>query len=251
MDGQGEDLGRCSFRLGQRQVVAQFARVIGLLVDEQRVVDTRADALLLEEIGQPIPASVGNPDGVLMEDVATTSGHARRFDTLETLGKRGSVGLTGLVEPLQFAQLSEADGGVDIGHAEVVAQFLVKVALPHAMLTKPPAFGREPLVMGGDHAPLGGGDILGRVEGEAACAEGTHPTALVGGSMGLAGILDHSQIVSAGYGEDRVHLAGQAVEMHGQERHGTGRDGRLDLDGIDVEGHGVDIDKDWSSGPGR
>ncbi len=46
-----------------------------------------------------------------------------------------------------------------------------------------------------------------------------------------------------GDGPERAHVAHQAVEMHGHDGPGLGRDGGLDARGIEVAGVGLDVDE--------
>ncbi len=57
----------------------------------------------------------------------------------------------------------------------------------------------------------------------------------------LRGIFDHDQSVPPRYFHDRVHVGRLAVEMHGQDRLGAGRDRGLDRGRIHGERARIDI----------
>lgn len=68
--------------------------------------------------------------------------------------------------------------------------------------------------------------------------------ALVSRTMGLRGILDHAQAVTAGDVEDRVQIGRLAIEMHGQQRAGSRGNRGLDACGVDIMGGGIRLDRD-------
>src|SRR5208282_5027894 len=80
----------------------------------------------------------------------------------------------------------------------------------------------ERVVRRGDHAALGGGEILGGVEAEAGevanRADLRHPASVhvARGTGSVRGILDDLQIVGARDVEDAIHVAGVAGEVHRQ-----------------------------------
>ena len=111
----------------------------------------------------------------------------------------------------------------------------------------------ERVIGGHDHATLGGGEILGRIEAEAGeIADGAdfrHPAAVhvARGAGGVGGVLDDFQIVGARDVEDAIHVAGVAGEVHRQDRADAlvraALERLLDARGVDVEGAGIDVDE--------
>src|ERR1035437_3013208 len=110
----------------------------------------------------------------------------------------------------------------------IVPRTALVVALPRVFVHPVQAgdrdfFGQR-VVGGGDHAALGGGEILGRVETEtgevADGADFRHPAPVhvARGAGRVRGILDDFQIVVARDFEDPIHVASLAGEVHRQDR---------------------------------
>ena len=59
-------------------------------------------------------------------------------------------------------------------------------------------------------------------------------------------VLDHGQAVSVGDGQDGLHVATHAAEVHRHDRAGARGDGGLDSRRCDVVGLGIDVGKDWN-----
>ena len=80
-----------------------------------------------------------------------------------------------------------------------------------------------------DGASFAGRQVLRVLETEAPQVA-QHPAlaALVFGQPGLASVLDDGQLVLAGNGVDRIHVAGHAEDMHGQDGSGAVGDPALD-----------------------
>ena len=74
--------------------------------------------------------------------------------------------------------------------------------------------------------------------------KGPQRAALVGAEEAVGVVLDHGYAVPAGDLEDGVHLAGHAGIVHGHHGPGAGRDERLELRLVQVEGVGTDVDED-------
>ncbi|OPZ76002.1 MAG: hypothetical protein BWY77_02004 [bacterium ADurb.Bin431] len=110
-----------------------------------------------------------------------------------------------------------------------------------------------PLVVIGDHhtAVAEGAEIFAGIKTEAAIgAEGARLAALILRAVGLAGILNHRQVVAPGDGHHLVHAAAVAVEMDRDDRPRARADLFLDEIGIDAEGEGIDVDQ-HRRGPGE
>src|SRR5262245_41459269 len=66
----------------------------------------------------------------------------------------------------------------------------------------------------------------------------------VSGWQRVRGVLDHIQTVLPGNFDDRVHVTGQAREMHRQDRFGSWGDGAFDLLRGEIECLGIYINED-------
>ena len=84
----------------------------------------------------------------------------RSQTSLQTSG----VGLPPGIPTVQFGQLSKANCGVNIRPAIVKAEFLVKIALFHAVVAQNPAFFSDSLAIGRDHAAFTAGHVFSRVK---------------------------------------------------------------------------------------
>ena len=162
-------------------------------------------------------------------------------------------------------ELGQADGGVYVGEVVLeahVVDFVIPraalvVALPRVLVHPVQAgdrdFIRERGVRRGDHAALGGGEILGGVEAEASeIADGAdlrHPAAVhvARGAGRVRGVLDHFQIVVARDVENAIHVAGVTGKVHRQNSaHAfvlAALERLLDAGRVDVEGAGIDVDE--------
>ena len=101
------------------------------------------------------------------------------------------------------------------------------------------------LVVGGDDAPLAGGDDVGHVGAEGGqVGQGAGRLTLVERAVGLGGVLHHEESVLFGDGVDGVHFGRFAHEVHRHDGPGTRRDGGLDLLRVDVEGLPLDVYED-------
>src|SRR5262245_51849604 len=74
--------------------------------------------------------------------------------------------------------------------------------------------------------------------------EGTHALSAPRRAVCLCGVLDHFQIVPASDLENRIHVAGLAVEMHGKDGTDLQSNGGFNLFGIDHERVFLDVDED-------
>jgi hypothetical protein len=145
---------------------------------------------------------------------------------------------------LQLVQLGQAERGLDVRHAEVVAQDVVVVTLLHALVAVQPDPVRQPVVVGGDEAALGGRHVLGGVHAESGVAEAAGLAAPVQRAVGLAGVLDHRQSVAVGDGLDGVHVRHDAEQADRDDGPRPGRDGGLDAAGIHQVRVGLDVHED-------
>ena len=101
------------------------------------------------------------------------------------------------------------------------------------------------IVVGNKETALTSTQVLGAILTESGhLAKGSHFLSLVLSPMGLAGILDHNQIVLLGNSQDLVQISRQAVEMHRENGLSPVGDLLLDLADVDVVGPFIDIHED-------
>ena len=120
----------------------------------------------------------------------------------------------------------DAEGGVDLAQAVVVAEPLVgepRHALA-ALVAQGAAGGGEGVVVGDDHAAFAGGDLLVGVEGEdAGPAEASRSARSPGATCPpkpFAGVFDQDQLVLLGELLELDHPAGVAEGFDGDDRLG-------------------------------
>jgi len=88
---------------------------------------------------------------------------------------------------------------------------------------------RQCIVIGEDHSPFAGGEILIGEETEAAhFAQGAQMAPVEEGTAGMSRILDHRQVVRLRQGKDGVHVAGITGVMHHHQRAGARAEAPLD-----------------------
>ena len=150
-------------------------------------------------------------------------------------------------ELVRALELREADGGADVRHAVVVADDVVPVfaGIGEALAAEleGQAVGRR--VAHDDHAAFAGGDRLIAEETEAGgVAERAHVPVADLGAEGFGAVFDDEQALAARQGAERGHVAGLAVEVHGEDGLGAGRDAGLDVGRVDLPGPEVRIGED-------
>ncbi len=131
-----------------------------------------------------------------------------------------------------------------VGHAQVVAQFIVVITAAHAVIAQHARFFGYRVVIGGEHAALGAGHVLGRIQAEGARAKGTGALAVEFGGVCLAGIFNHQQVMFFGNVHDGAHICAQPIQINGQDSFGLGGNDRFDLADVHIEGARIDIHKD-------
>ena len=119
----------------------------------------------------------------------------------------------------QLVELLHEQDRLGLGHAVVVAAGETAVALVRpdgaAAVVEGVALVNQFLAHARDRAAFAGRNVLGFLEAEAAqVADRAALAALVFGQPRLAGVLDHRQLVLAGDGVDRVHVARHAEDVH-------------------------------------
>ena len=150
-----------------------------------------------------------------MEDVGDPRADPRDDDAPQRVAVAGGNRRPSGVEGGELLELGQTDGGVDIGHAEVVAQHVVVVPHRHAML--PPQAGPvgQVGVRGRDHPPLAGRHVLGGVEAEHALAPGSGVSPVDGGTVALGRILDDRDAMPFGDLADGRHVGGLPYRLTG------------------------------------
>lgn len=99
-------------------------------------------------------------------------------------------------------------------------------------------------VVGDKHAAFASGERLGPVKREdAKCPYGTGARAAIHGTDGLSCVLDHRDSVLLTNGRQAVHVTQVAIEMNGDNRLGSRRDGLLDQSWVEAPGILENIDK--------
>jgi len=192
-------------------------------------------------------------------DVRRRDGDAKPGEGAQAFMEHGGVGPP-LGDPLgQMLEHEASDGGLHLGEPVVGAGSLahpaegggpvcvaarlrgtlaVVLVGPHGLPEVTPG--------GGDHAALAaGGQDLVLAEGEAAddshAADGPAP---VEGAVGLGAVLDDRKASVFGEGEDAVHLAGPASEVHEDDRLGPTGEHRRDCLRSQVLAIAVDVGED-------
>jgi len=124
-------------------------------------------------------------------------------------------------------QLAKADGRLHVGEAEIVAKFgVVEAAVrEEAEIAQASCLLRIGGVIGEDHAAFAGGDELVGVKAEDAdvaqaatafpLGDWSAPAGEIFGPVDLGGVFDDLEIVFFGEFQDRVHVHGMAIDMHG------------------------------------
>ena len=93
-------------------------------------------------------------------------------------------------------------------------------------------------------AALDGVEHLGGMEAERAHVALVEDAAAVDlDTEGMGGVIDDTQAILVGNGLDLGGAARLAVDVHGHDGSGLGRDGGLDAVGVDAAGGGIDVDK--------
>src|SRR5205823_5049365 len=114
-------------------------------------------------------STIQQPYSVLMIDVKETGAFDRRANipqAVQSLSQSRRITTPRRVEGVEPAQLSEAEGGLHVGQAEVVTQQLVAIPLDLAVAPQEPSPPGHAVIVGRNHASLTRCDVLGRVERE-------------------------------------------------------------------------------------
>ena len=249
--GEGEYFSGELFGDGEVAFVVAEVLVSGLQVEGARVVDHRRDMCVGQVMPQGVAVLRSHAKGVLMVCVGSIRSLGRRDDA-GAVGQRLVVETGGVLAGgdvlVEMAQLHAEHGRLQRVKAGVDAHVVVVVFLGHAVVGHAADTGGQGVVVGEECASVAeAAQVLGREEGGAARI--AHGAGLVHGAVGegnlgaegLAGVLDHVEVVLACDGQDAFHVGALAEQVHGQDGAGAGGDGRLDLGGIHAEGVGADI----------
>ena len=97
----------------------------------------------------------------------------------------------------------------------------------------------------GEHAAFARGQVLGRVEAEAAGVVAlADPLVAVLRGQGVGRVFDQGQAMFGGEAAQRRHVAGVAAVVHGDDGPGARGDGRGDPGGVEVQGVRLDVHQD-------
>ena len=193
----------------------------GVLVDADRV----------EVVG--VLGAVGRGRGVEARDLS---------DELVELTRVGAPALGVLG---QTRELLGADRALDISHAVVEADGGVLVLRGLAVGAEGADLVEQVLVVGGDHAALARGHVLGGVEGVGdGVAEGSDAACLVGREVGLGSVVDDGEALVDRELLDAVDVDGVAVDVGGGDGDGLVGDLPTRVLDVDTVGDGVGVDPD-------
>src|SRR5690606_32785592 len=207
-----------------------------------------ADAGVAQPLLDLVPVVAQEPDRVLVEDVPVDDlGGDDAGDVREQLAVAPGRGSASLVPGVDVRQLHAQEGRLQGVEAAVVAEHLVVVLALAAVGAEHAGLLGDVVVVGGDEAAVAeGAEVLAGEEAVGAHVPHRSGLALaaVPGAERLRAVLDDLQAMTLGYGEDRVHLRGSAVEVHREDRLRARRDRGLYQARVDVEGAFVDVDED-------
>ncbi len=146
-------------------------------------------------------------------------------------------------------------GGLDGVDAEVTPDVGVEVAWLHAVVPEAAHLCRERIVFTGHHSGVAErSEIFGRVEGVPACfADGAGGAEGMCGAEGLGCVFENGHSVGGTDAGDGLHVCAAAEEVDGADRFGVGvlLECVIELSGVDVEGVGLDIDKNGARSDAR
>src|ERR1700681_2068537 len=226
MDRDGEHVGCRPLRVGAGRILETL--IGGLLVHRDRVVDTRADSGTFELLSDRVARVVAprwHPQGVLVINVPS-----RRVavGAREPFGRDALVIILGVRAPPRsqsgkLPQLSQADRGLDFGHAEVVGNSLMQVR-PNAvgLVAQTGTLLGNQRIVRDHHAAFARGEILRGIERIDSRAKGAEGATTYRRSNRLAGVLDQDKPVVAREPNESVEVAGVAMEVYRHDRPGPG-----------------------------
>ncbi len=219
--------------------------------------DAGADAARAQLVDEFIAADVElvqvQANGVEMPGMAAVFARGRRLHFLQSgqaaLVYAGVSRAQGM-QALDFFELAQADGGLHI--AEVVLETGLEhlvIPVPFFGVAVPGVLGDavqtqhahalgQGGVVGGDHAALAGGDVLGGVEAEgrrgAGRAGSSRREAAILSVGGVSGVFNDVQTMALRNLPDFVHAAGQPAQMDGDDGSRAGGHPRGDTGGIEI-----------------
>src|SRR5262249_21016719 len=158
------------------------------------------------------------------------------------------------------AKLMNADGCLDVHHVVLVAAFdnvVVSVAvvaespprvLAHAVEGEGLQAIRQLLVRREAHPSRGGRDVLRHIEAEATeGAECAGVSSFVQRLDGMCAVFDQDDSTPLCDPNERIHVAGTAGEMYGQNGPGPARESGLNFFDVKIEGNWIDVHENGAS----
>lgn len=138
------------------------------------------------------------------------------FNLLESPFIMQSVRASQLIASLQIAQLNPQNRALNAIHAAVPADYRVMIFPSLPMIPKHTDLGLQLVVVSHDRASLAeSSQVFARVEAKTTCVpEGSCPSALVFGAVGLSRVLNHEKFMEARKLEDWIHVCHLAEQVH-------------------------------------
>ena len=179
--------------------------------------------------------------------VVGLAGELEAIEVGEVLGVEVGVVTFAGDDRADLLHLRAADGGLQIGHAEIEAHRAVHefVLLAEGQGLEGTHLGGQRGVVGHAHAALAGGDDFVRVETEATdVAKGAGALAVELRAVRLGAVLDDAEVVRAGELQHRAHVDGMAEEVDDENGLGARRAETGELRGVEIEGVRLDVHGD-------
>lgn len=147
---------------------------------------------------------------------------------------------------VQHSQFRQQDGGLQGVQAAVHADADMVVTAVLSMTGDLAQHDRQGVVVGEDRAavPVATQGLAGEKAGTGNRGQVAAFTAFVAAAQALGGVLDDRQAVLGGDGVDGIHVGALAVQGHGDDGAGPGRDGGFQPGRVQGVGAGVDVDVD-------
>ena len=152
-----------------------------------------------------------------MPDMSATGQFARQdqsFDILQADTQRLRIPAARLDLLHVRRHLGQSQARLEVSHPVVLADHLVLVARPHALVAQDPKTIGDRVVVGRDHSALGGREVLRCIEREATHTETAGASPVERRSVGLSGVLDHSQTVFRCQRHQGAHVRRLSVQMN-------------------------------------
>ena len=146
---------------------------------------------------------------------------------------------------IQMTEIAQPHRGMELAHFCVSAGTDDPLRTAYAEILEVIHAFPERRVSADHRAALHGVEHLRRVEGEhGRIAEVCGTDAIFLHAEGVRGVVDHLEVVFFRDRSDRARVAEVAVDVHGDDGGGLGRDERFNLRRVHRVGHGVDVAED-------